>query len=304
MRNIIYIKTMDDYNEIVKIKLPLFIKKIVFRYKEIFNIVSKKNMNEFNIWVLPFKENIPDTKLDKIIYKQIKKKNLLQNSRLAISNNLNKKIFDKYNIKYFNGNLAKKRLLFNILEYINNLQKKKMKDRDITILINENNEKFNFLIEQIALNSKTTKIVSKNIYKFRNIEKELLNEYGVPIQFSNSYRKSLLKAEIIINLDFSQIDMNEYNINKKAIIINTENFVKIKSKLFSGIIINSFNIKLQDKIRENFNKNSVLNKFDNLILYESILDSNYLKQDNKSIEIINLIGTNGRINNKEFENMS
>lgn len=303
MENIIYIKTMDCYDEIINIKLSLFLKKLIFKYKKIFNIITKRNLNGLNIWVLPSEKKISDIKLDKIINKQIKKGYILKNSKLVLSNNLNKGIFDKYNIKYFNGNYAKKVLLIDVLDYINKLQNRKIKDRDIVILANKNNEKISSIIEQIALNSKATKIVSKKIYKFKNLEQKLLNEYGVPIQFSNSYRKSLLKSEIIINLDFSPIEINEYNINKKAIIINTENPIKIKSKQFSGIIVNSFNIKFTNKIKEILNKNNTFHKFDNLILYESMVDSNYLKQGINSIEIINLIGTNGQINNKEFENM-
>ena len=303
MENIIYIKTMDCYDEIINIKLSLFLKKLIFKYKKIFNIITKRNLNGLNIWVLPSEKKISDIKLDKIINKQIKKGYILKNSKLVLSNNLNKGIFDKYNIKYFNGNYAKKVLLIDVLDYINKLQNRKIKDRDIVILANKNNEKISSIIEQIALNSKSTKIVSKKIYKFKNLEQKLLNEYGVPIQFSNSYRKSLLKSEIIINLDFSPIEINEYNINKKAIIINTENPIKIKSKQFSGIIVNSFNIKFINKIKEILNKNNTFHKFDNLILYESMVDSNYLKQGINSIEIINLIGTNGQINNKEFENM-
>ena len=114
MENIIYIKKLDDYDEIIncKLKLSLTLKKIIFLYKNIFNIITKQSKDEFNIWVLPFQEKISDNKLNKIIDKQIKRYKITENTRLVVSKSLLSKnmtdILRKYNINYFNGNLIKK----------------------------------------------------------------------------------------------------------------------------------------------------------------------------------------------------
>lgn len=317
MENIIYIKKLDDYDEIIncKLKLPVTLKKIIFLYKNIFNIITKQSKEGFNIWVLPFQEKISDNKLNKIINKQIKKNKITENTRLVVSNSiLSKNITDilrKYNINYFNGNLIKKILIFKVLDYINNLQNEELNKRNITILVNEDNNINKYIVKYITLNSKTTKIVSKKINKFKALEEELYNEYGVAIQFSNSYKKSLLKSEIIINLDFDEVEINEYNINNNAIIINTKNSLKIKSKLFNGIVINSYEIKFLQKLKNKFNKNNLLHRYDNLILYESIIDwknandKNIIEKiEEDNIKIINLIGNNGIINKKEFKIIS
>lgn len=317
MENIIYIKKLDDYDGIIncKSKLPVTLKKIIFLYKNIFNIITKQSKEGFNIWVLPFQEKISDNKLNKMINKQIKKYKITENTRLVVSNSLLSKnmidILRKYNINYFNGNLIKKILIFKVLDYINNLQNKELNKRNITILVNEDNNINKYIVKYITLNSKTTKIVSKKINKFKALEEELYNEYGVAIQFSNSYKKSLLKAEIIINLDFDEVEINEYNINNNAIIINTKNSLKIKSKLFNGIVVNSYRIKFSQEIKNRFTQNNLLHRYDNLILYESIINdksADYTKiieqLDEDKVKIINLMGNNGIINKKEFKIIS
>ena len=195
-----------------------------------------------------------------------------------------------------------------MIEYINELQKKQITQREITFLVEENNELNNYIISKIAMQSKITKIVSKKIYKFKALEENLYNEYGIPIQFSNSYQKSLSKADIIINLDFDNMEINEYNINNHAIIINTKGVVKIKTKSFNGIVVNSVNIKFSERLKELFDKNFLLGKYDNIILYESTINCRNRdyskieeKKENDKVKILNLIGNNGIISRREIK---
>ena len=221
MDNIIYIKKLDDYDEIVncKIKIPTILKKLIFLYKSIFGIITKKNKGEFNIWILPFQEKISDNRLEKLIDRQITKGRITENTKLVVANSILSEniiaILKNYNINYFQGNLIKKLLIFKVLDYINNLQNKELNRQDITILVNKNNEINSYIIEKIALNSKTIKVVSKAIYQFKNLEQRLYAQYGIAMQFSNSYRKSLLKSKIIINLDFNEEELSKYSIPSK-----------------------------------------------------------------------------------------
>ena len=63
------------------------------------------------------------------------------------------------------------------------------------------------------------------------------------ITITNNKRKSLLKSEIILNFDFVQEVLNEYNIYENAIIINIEGDIKILKKRFNGINVNNYEIK-------------------------------------------------------------
>ncbi len=314
MQEVIYLKKMDDYDEIIgnKIKLPMSFKRFIFLFKNLFNIVTIKE-EDLKICILPIKEKVSKKKLEKIIQKvAICKK--VANSQLVISNDLIKEniteILDRYHLCYFKGEKIRKILIFKILEYINRLQNQKSNSREITILCNNNNEVNEFIIKKLAKEYKTIKIVSEKIYQFKKLEENLYDEFGIAIQFSNSYQKSLLKSEIIVNLDFSEIEINEYKVNPCAIIVNVKNNTKIKSKLFNGIIINSCKIRFSEEMRELFYKPKLLHRYEMLVLYESLVDwkkQNYesIIEDieNNEVYILNLIGNNGIINRKEFKNV-
>ena len=121
---------------------------------------------------------------------------------------------------YFKKDKIKIYLIEKILDYINKIQNKAMNNLDITILVNEVSELNMYLIYKLAREVRTLKIVTPNIYKFKKPEEKLYSEDGIAIQLSNSYKRSLLKSKIIINLDFSTININEYNVFNNAIIIN------------------------------------------------------------------------------------
>ena len=311
MKNIIYLKEASDYDDILKNKhdkLPLFFKKIIFLYKNIFNIITKKNMEGYNIWTLPITDKYSISKINNLL-KKIKPEH---DNIYVLSNELNNrqihKIINEYNIQCITEEKLKKILITYILEYICNTQKKELNNLELTILVNNKSELNMYIIEELAKTVRTLKIISLNIYKFKKLEEKLYNEYGIAIQFSNSYKKSLGKSKIIVNFDFNEIEINEYEICNSAIIINCiENNIKIKSRLFNGIVVNSCNIGLKKEIINKFKKINIYESYNKLMLYASIIENenniikiyNQLVEDN--ISISNLKGNNGEINKKEFK---
>lgn len=299
MEKIIYLKLLQDYNDTLNCKTFIFIKKIIFYFRNFFCIISKKNVDNFIIWTLPFIRNIPKIKIEKIIIKELK--NIEENFILVLSRELKKKeiyeILDKFDIKYINGNLAKKALIFKALEYINKLQNKESKNRNVAILVNKNININVFIIKRLALEYKSVKIVSKFSNEFRGVEKKLYNESGIALQFSNDYKKSLKNSSLIINLDYFEEEINKYCINTNAIIINTEKNLKIKTKFFEGILINSYNIEYLDKSIGKY-----CDFFESLDIYESLMNSNIFINE-ESIKVLNVIGNNGIIVEKELKNI-
>ena len=293
MEDIIYLKLVQDYEDALNSNKFIFFKKWIFKFKNSFNIVTKKRIGIFNFWVLAYKENIQNNKFERIIKKSFLNKDI----KLVLSDELNKeevvKILHKYNVKFLNGNLAKKKLIFKVLEYINKMQTQKNSQREITVLVNENNKINLNILNRLAFESKSLKIVSQKICEFKKLEEKLYKENGIAIQFSNSYSKSLKKSEIIINLDFSEQLINEYEINKKAIIINTKDKIKIKSKMFNGVLINSVLIKLPQNIK----KIKYMYEFNNLLVYESLIENNL---EDANVKILKLIGINGNIEKRDF----
>lgn len=306
MEKIIYLKELNNYNEILKKEyknFPMILKKIIFLFKNIFNIVTKKNIEGYNIWILPIKEKYTDDKIRNIIKNKFKTDNNVYVISKELANNNIFRIMNEYGLKYITEEKAKKQLLIPVLQYISKLQKKNINSLDLTILINDNSEKKLLLIEEISKIVKSIKIVSLNIYKFRKLEEKLYNEDGIAIQFSNSYKKSLEKSNLIINFDFSEIEINEYNICNNAIIINCckEN-IKIKSRLFEGIIVNSYDINLDKESIQKFKDINIYHSYKKIILYASIIENNSKNNIGENAKVINLIGNNGIINKKEFKN--
>lgn len=313
-KEIIYLKEINKFDDILKKehkKIPSLLKKIIFMFKNIFNIVTKKHINDCNIWILPIKEKYSINKIDSIIRKQL----INTNCKFVISNELLTKevisILDKYNIEYINEEKIKKLLLLDILKYVAKFQKKEISQLEITMLVNSNSEINLFLIEEISKMVKSLKIVSLNIYKFKKLEEKMYNEYGIAIQFSNSCKKSLEKSNIIVNLDFNEIELNEYNIYSNAIIINcNKQDLKVKTRLFEGIIINSLEISFKRELVEKFKKISIYNEYNKLLLYASVIEKekdimNIYKQiEEDKVIITNIIGNNGYINKNEFKNIN
>ena len=77
------------------------------------------------------------------------------------------------------------------------------------------------------------------------------------ITITNNRRKSLLKANLILNVDFPKEVFNKFAIFDNAIIINLEGDMKIKKKRFNGKVINDISInsfddgRLKDFVDEN-----------------------------------------------------
>ena len=112
------------------------------------------------------------------------------------------------------------------------------------------NEITDLLIEMIKILSKQYKkltIVTNHIEKLRKIEKEIKEKEGILIILSNNKNKSLLKSQVIINMDFNQELINQYKIYEEAIIINAEENIKIEAIRFNGIVINDYEIEIGRK---------------------------------------------------------
>lgn len=301
MKENIYIKIVQDYSEISKFNKYSTLNKIFFLYKKLFNIVTIKKEQGISVAILPITQNILNKKIEKIIRKLYCKN--FRRYKLVLSNDLMKKdilkIFDKYEFEYYNGLEIKKLLIFNILEYINLIQNKKMYEREVTILVNNNSEHNKNMLLELAKHTRFLKIVTKNMYKFKCIEEQLYNEYGIAIQISNSYRKSLLKSDIIINVDFYETEINEYKINNNAIIINLNKDIKIATKLFNGIVINSIGLKIRKEIKLKFNFGDLSKEYSELILIESMMK----KLNIQKIKVDKLIGNSGIISREEIKNL-
>lgn len=294
--NIIYIKETDKTCDIVKV--------IVIKIKKILNIVDIKYDEDKTTYCLPVFEN---TKISKLKTKKLvnKTNKLLEKNgayNVVLSEYLERnQLFKNYlygkNINILNGNFLFKCLTYKILEYIFNIANKEIKSSEVSLLINDFTDMNIEVIINIAKNIKRLNIVTNHIEKCNKIEEYLYNEFGVMLNVSNNKSKSLLKSEIIINIDFPEELINKYKIYDKAIILNINESIVLKSKRFNGININYYKINIPDEYK--------LEGFKDELIYESLIyGKNYEEISKKiikdNIKIEKLIGRNGPIIEKEI----
>ena len=202
-------------------------------------------------------------------------------------------------IKIFDGKWLEKYLILDILEYIITRKQIIKAETEIAITVNEITD---LLIEMIKILSKQYKkltVVTNHIEKLRKIEKEIKEKEGILIILSNNKNKSLLKSQIIINMDFNQELINQYKIYEESIIINTEENIKIETIRFNGIVINDYEIEIG---RKEFIWRDGIEKYRQRDLLEAELYvrdtfKNIRKKIQKNnIKIKELYGINGVIN--------
>lgn len=261
------------------------------------NIIITTKFKEYYIYEI---SNLNRRCVEKL-RKLIKKDNIKQVAcEEEIQQYVDKKILidEKDIIKY---------LILEILEYIFEIQGKKLEQEDIYFLINKDEDIYLENIKTLSEKFKTTNIITEELSKFQKIVENIFGE-ETTIYLSNNKRKSLRRAKYIVNFDYGIGKIEKYNINRTAILINIEQNVKIESMAFEGISINNVNIQIPDELIEHFGR--MMEKINKNILYMSLVNQKQelarikdrIKEDN--IHILNLIGDKGIISQEEFKRIS
>lgn len=291
----IYIKELENKEEINFInKVPKCLKKIFFEIIKKTNHIVKKNIEENKkIYLIP---NINKKTICKRLLHLIEKEETkTQKVQIILSNNLKKykDYFSNYKI------VNKKELMINLIEKILReiLQNEHLETQDIYILTNKYTNREIRLIRQLIDKVKSINIITKEIENYKKLE-DIMQEEGNIITVSNNKKKSLKRANIIINLDFKNEDINNYNIQRNAIIINISGNEVNKLRGFEGIIIRNIKIELSEKENLFIKKNYLIESFDEIEIYQSFV--NIVKSRN--INILELHGNNGKIDKKELLN--
>ena len=175
--------------------------------------------------------------------------------------------------------------------------------QDIYFCAKTLNEENKQIIEYFLEKVKTVNIVTTELKSFQKLEEKCGKEKGIWITVSNNKRKSLNKARWIINLDFSAEQLETYQINRQAMIINCTEEKITKEKGFEGVIVQSFDIELvspvEKMLEEKFTSLAIIaSQFSFVLDYEE----NVRKLKQMGVNIRNLIGINGKINQKELLN--
>ena len=240
---------------------------------------------------------------EKNITKVIKKitKNEIANVVLSKELYENKKIINNLNansIKIFDGRWLQKYLSIEIIDYIVMQKNVKKEETEIAVTVNQITDLSIEIIKILAKEYKRLTVITNYIDKLKKIEKELYDNEGVLIIISNNKRKSLLKPQIILNMDFNKEILNKYKINENATIINLEGDMKIEDKRFNGINVNDYEIEVgREEViwRQNIKNFRTKDLMEAVLYMKDNFDSISTKIRKNKVAIKELYGINGKI---------
>lgn len=203
------------------------------------NKITERKENNKIILEMPINKKVKDKKIKKII-KKLEKYNL---RTVALSENLYsiekfRKALQAKNINIIDGTYLFKQSVEDIIYYICKNSNIDIEKVEISILTDDASDINKKIINNLAPKVKTLNIITNSSQYFKKTEEYLYNEYGIIVKISNKYKTAIRATNIIINLDFTEEEINKYLIPTKSIIINAKGNVKIKSKRFNGININ------------------------------------------------------------------
>ncbi len=211
---------------------------------------------EGNKIILPITEEENDEKkLEKLALKTNKALKNANSKKVILSKAINKKsqfvnYLYTYNIDVVDGMWLFELLSLDSIKYI--LSKKNIKKQDVklSILVNDLSDIMLENIKIFAKEYRNINIVTNHMEKFKKIEEDFIENDGISITITNNRKKSLIRSNIIVNVDFPTELINKYKINDQAIIINLKQNVKITQKRFNGINIKDYEI---DFVNNNLN---------------------------------------------------
>ncbi|MDO5557631.1 MAG: hypothetical protein Q4G05_05280 [Clostridia bacterium] len=136
--------------------------------------------------------------------------------------------------------------IYEMIEYILKIQHIDFYNAEVFVLVNEfskiNVENINLLAAEV----KVLNIVTSNLRNFKKYEEEVFKKTGININVTNNKKRGLANARIIVNIDFSEDQLENYNINTNSIIINIKHSIINHKKTFARVNINSIDIDFND----------------------------------------------------------
>ena len=254
--------------------------------------------------VLPIQdEQIDEKQAQKLSIKTKKILDMSNCNKVILSKEIKKQdnyvnFINSYNIEIVDGKWLFELLACKVIEYIKSKKNINEQELSIVILVNTITESSLYNIKEIAKKYKKVNIVTNHIEKFKKIENQILDEDGLMITVVNNKRKSLAKTKVVLNMDFPQELVNQYNIYEEAVVVNIQGNVKIKKKRFNGVCINDYEIeklKSFDDLDYDYDKEIYFEQKDiyEASIYKKQPIENVMRKINKDkIEIKRLVGEN------------
>lgn len=311
-----YVKEVERAEELFTKQRAKWIQGLIWWWKKRFCSITVREVGTRIIAFLPYQKGMNLSqkqweklarRLDDCLYDKA-------NQNLALSMELTRKkefvnFLNAHQCRVLDGRWLFAHMIDEVLDYITEKSQRQLETLELSMMVNDNSEKNLKTIVRLAQKVKMLNIVTNHIESFKKIEEYLYEKLGILIRITNNTKKALLKTNVVLNMDFPEEILNRYVLPKKAIVINLEEAVTIRSKRFEGINVNFFEVELPESERAFFEKNHLLNGFHSSVLYESILfgrasyDSVRKQIEENKSNVKNLIGVSGIISEKEFKQL-
>jgi len=293
----IYIKELEKSDKIKFLEMiPKFLRKILIKITKITNnfFINKIDDNK-KIYIIP---DINRKKVYEKILRTLKKEQTqTQKVQIVLSKDIKKykSYFEKISI--VDGKIVIRDSIYQIIKKA--IGNNNVALYDVYILTNKYNDFSNRIIKDLLEKVKSVNIITKEINKYNMLEEKYEKE-GLLITVSNNKKKSLKKAKIIINIDFTKEELKSYSIFRNSFLINLHDEKIDFLRSFDGIIIQNIEVEYKNNQKDFVIENNLKEKFEQIEVYESLL--NVYDKRKENINIITLYGNNGKINEKELLN--
>ena len=275
---------------------------INFKKRKFFDFIEENEIcDELEIKVPEFKKNKQEKygrKINKLL-KKYKINNVVLCDQLKSADDF-KNIIMQNNNYIITGRKLYKVLIPTMIRDIAKLMKFEKEKLNVAILIEEHSADNIELIKTIADEVKSVTLITNNAYRFEQLVDELLKSKGIVVQLLNKGKNNLKRKNIIINLDYSNVEIEKLNVQNECVIItNSITPQKVKNG-FNGIVIRDIDIYLNKQI-ENFRALELCEAY--IYNYMKRIKENELLFKRSSFRINGYIGNNGKIEQEDFERL-
>lgn len=271
--------------------------------KQKFNKISSEEiLGEVKITTPKIRENNEKTMFKKII----KEMNLHKVENVLLSKELNQNLnlchaLEESKKYIITGRRMGKALLNKFVLEISKYTKCSREKMNVLLLMNEYSLENIDLIELLSKNVKEFNLVSRNYTKYEKTSMKLFEHYGYMINLYNlDTIKDFRRVNLIINLDFTESEIQKIKLPKNSVIISLNNYIKTVKNGFNGIIINDIEVTSVENGNNSRYRGLALCEAKIYKPLRKLKDNERLFNSEKFV-INGYIGNKGKITEEDFE---
>ena len=270
-RRLINLIDVDEVYDEVHIKVPFFDCEKTKKYgKKICKVLKKYKVNQ----VVLSKQLCENNKLKNILYEN--------------------------NLYIIDGHRLYKAILKKVIEDICKINGDQIQNTKVIFFMHEFTIENMNLIKYIAKNIKSVILVSENSRRYERLSEELMQKYGIALSRLETNVKKRLKADFVINIDYTEKELKKYSFEKNIVIFSVENEIKTLKEDFLGIIINDVDI-YYDSYIENFSSMAICES--RIYDYRRNCKENERRFNKADYKINGYFGFNSKISEDDIKNV-